>query len=238
MMRSWMFLGLGLMLTVSVRSPHAAAPVQAGPAEQARPSFDGLWQIAQARKSLQSDARAAPPLTPHAKQQYVANRAALQAGKNSIDTMSRCLPPGIPRMMNLPRPFKIVQNARVLTFLFNWNHLSRWVYIDREHFESLGPSYLGQSVAKWEGGTLVIDSTDFNAATFLDDSGLPHSEQLQVIERLTLNTPDELVNRITLTDPGTFTRPWEIVLIFRKLPGTLVADDDWCVGSAGLVNAK
>jgi hypothetical protein len=84
----------------------------------------------------------------------------------------------------------------------------------------------------------VIDSTDFNAVTFLDDSGLPHSEKLRVTERLTLKTPDELENRITITDPETFTRPWETVLIFRKLPGTRVADDDWCVGNAGLANGK
>jgi hypothetical protein len=231
-MRSMWPFALGLMIAATVHAPQVAA------AERVEPDFNGLWQIALPQKSLQSSTGAAPPLTRQAKQKYSGNRAALQAGKNSIDTTSRCLPPGMPRIMNLPRPFKIVQNAHLLTFLFEWNHLSRWVYIDREHFESLGPSYLGQSVAKWDRGTLVIDSTDFNAATFLDDSGLPHSEKLQVTERLTLKTPEELENRITITDPETFTRPWETVLIFRKLPGTRVADDDWCVGSAGLANGK
>lgn len=225
---TWLLM-LAMTMAATVRSTHVAA------ADTARPDFNGLWQIAAERKSLLSGP---VPLTPQAKRQYAKTQAALNARKNSIDTMSRCLPPGIPRIMNLARPFKLVQNAHMLAFLFEWNHVSRWVYIDREHFEPLGPSYLGQSVAKWEGATLVIDSTNFNAATFLDDSGLPHSEQLHVVERLTLKTPEELENRITMTDPMSFTQPWETVLTFRKLPGALVADDDWCIGSTGLVNAK
>jgi hypothetical protein len=227
---TWPF-ALGLMLAA------IAQPTRAG-ADTARPDFNGLWQIAQAQKSQPPGSSAGPQLTPQAKQQYAENQAALQAGKNSVDTMSRCLPPGMPRIMKLPQPFKLVQSAHLLAFLFEWNHTSRWVYLDREHFEPLGPSYLGQSVAKWEGRTLVIDSTDFNATTFLDDSGLPHSEQLHVVERLTLKTPDVMEDRITLADPATFTRPWEMVLIFKKRPGTLVADDDWCIGRTGLVNAK
>lgn len=227
---TWLLM-LAMTMAATVRSTHVAA------ADTARPDFNGLWQIAAERKSLLSGPDAVP-LTPQAKRQYAENQAALNARKNSIDTMSRCLPPGIPRIMNLARPFKLVQNAHMLAFLFEWNHVSRWVYIDREHFEPLGPSYLGQSVAKWEGATLVIDSTNFNAATFLDDSGLPHGEQLHVVERLTLKTPEELENRITMTDPMSFTQPWETVLTFRKLPGALVADDDWCMGSTGLVNAK
>jgi hypothetical protein len=232
MMRGISLFALALVIAMTAR------PAQVAAADAAAPNLNGLWQIAPARKSSSSGSSAVPALTAEAAKQYVENKAALNARKNSIDTMSRCLPPGVPRVMNLARPFKLVQNAHMLAFLFEWNHISRWVYIDREHFEPLGPSYLGQSVAKWEGGTLVIDSTNFNAATFLDDSGLPHSEQLHVVERLSLKAPGELEDRITMTDPMTFTKPWETVLTFKKRPGERVADDDWCIGSTGLVSAK
>lgn len=199
-----------------------------------RPDFNGVWQVVQPQQALKSASGAEPPLTPAASAQYAKNKAALKARQNSIDTLSRCLPPGVPRIMNLPRPFKLVQNDRMLAFLFEWNHVSRWVYIGRDHFEPLGPAYLGQSVAKWDGATLVIDTNNFNDATFLDDSGLPHSGQLHLVERLTLKSRDELQNRIVLTDPATFTQSWETVLTFKRVPAA-VADDDWCLGKSGLV---
>ena len=212
---------------------------QTGAAAEAvlTPDFNGLWQIGAEKKALLPDTGASL-LTTQARQQYAQNQAALKAGKDSIDSMSRCLPPGVPRIMTLSRPFKLVQNAQMLAFLFEWNHISRWAYIGRDHFEPLGPSYLGQSVAKWEGDTLVIDSTNFNAATLLDSTGLPHGDALHVVERLRLTAPNVLQSRVTIADPATFIRPFEVVLTFKRLSGRLVADDDWCIGASGLIDTN
>lgn len=214
----------------------ASASYAANGAAAKQPDFNGLWQItSKEHAALKPADGKALPLTDMAKAQYEKNMATLKTGKNSIDAMSRCLPPGVPRVLLMPKPFKLVQNDKYLAFLFDWNHQSRWVYINREHFEPIGPTFFGQSIAKWDGETLVIDTTDFNGDTFLDDSGLPHSDQLHVVERLRLKTPSELEDRISITDPATFTQPWDTVLNFKKAAGDTVANDDWCLGKTGLV---
>lgn len=207
-------------------------------ADTAKPDFSGLWQVTAApHAALKPTSGKALPLTATAKTQHDQNQLALKSGKNGIDSMSRCLPPGVPRILAMPKPFKIVQSDKYLSFLFDWNHQSRWVYINREHFEPIGPTFFGQSIAKWEGDTLVIDTTDLNTDTFLDDSGLPHSDKLHVVEHLRLKTPNVLENRITITDPDTFTESWETVLNFKKASGNLVANDDWCLSATGLVDS-
>lgn len=201
----------------------------------ALPDFSGLWQLAEPRSELQPVNGTAVPLQPAARKRWQRNVKAMKAGKNSFDLTKRCLPAGLPRSMLATLPFKIVQSQNMLAMLFDRNHFSRWVYIDREHFEPLGPSYFGQSVARWEGQSLVIDTTDFKAETLLDESGLPHSDNLHIIERITLTASGQLEDRLTIDDPKTFSRQWETVLLYAKVSGDRVPDDDWCLGSSGLL---
>jgi hypothetical protein len=87
-------------------------------------------------------------------------------------------------------------------------------------------------VAKWQGDTLVIDTTGFNDSTWLDESGLPHSEALQTVERIRLKDASTLEDRITFTDANVFSTPWTAVLTFKKKPGYLVKVD-YCLGRTG-----
>ena len=71
-------------------------------------------------------------------------------------------------------------------------------------------SWMGQSVGKWEGDTLVITATGFNDSTWFDRAGNHHSDALKVTERWTPKGPDHLWYEATIEDPKTFSKPWKI----------------------------
>jgi hypothetical protein len=79
-------------------------------------------------------------------------------------------------------------------------------------------TWMGWSNGRWEGETLVIDTTGFNDLSWFDRAGNFHSDQLHVIERITATGPDHLSYEATIEDPQTFTRPWKISMpIYRRL---------------------
>jgi hypothetical protein len=89
---------------------------------------------------------------------------------------------------------------------------------------------MGQSVARWEGETLVIESNGFNDSTWFDRSGNFHSEALKVVERYTRTAPDVLSYEATIEDPNTFTRPWKIGFpLYRRLEKNVQIMDFKCV---------
>ena len=91
-------------------------------------------------------------------------------------------------------------------------------------------SWMGQSVAKWEGDTLVIDARGFNDSTWFDRSGNFHSEELHVVERYTRTSADVIHYEATIEDPQTFTRPWKISLpLYRRLEKNAQLMDFKCV---------
>ena len=69
--------------------------------------------------------------------------------------------------------------------LFEYDHFVRQIFTDgRKHPEDMVPSWMGDSIGKWEGDTLVVDSIGFNDKTWLDQVGHPHSEELHLVERI------------------------------------------------------
>jgi hypothetical protein len=197
-------------------------------ADAAVPDISGPWEILEPTAKLQTVAGESPPLTAAGASLYAKNRA-----HADIDPMKSCLPPGIPRAMTQPGfPFSIVQGRTYLGMMLQWNHLPRIIYLDQPHFENIGPEYLGQSVAHWEGDALIIDTTGYNDKTWLDDSGLPHSEALHTIERLRLKSANRLEDTIQFEDPAIFSLPWSARLLFKKRPGALIKED-YCLGRTG-----
>jgi hypothetical protein len=91
-------------------------------------------------------------------------------------------------------------------------HIWREIYMDgRPHppRDSLkGQTWLGHSVGRWEGDTLVIETVGFNEGTWLDRAGHPHTDQLRVIERITRPNKNVLHYEATIDDPGAYTKPW------------------------------
>lgn len=221
-----------VLIVVRIGLP-SYAQAAATVSDAAHPDLSGVWQIEAAPKALRTLDGSAPPLLPQAQTTYSEYLSAKKARDASYDTMSKCLPPGVPRIFLQPFPFRIQQQSNLIAMIFQWNHLDRLIYLDTAHFEAVAPAYLGQSVGKWEGGTLIVDNTDFNDQTLLDDSGLPHSDALHIVERYVLkNAGKTLEIRFTIEDPQTFSKPWETVLHFKR-QSLDVRDDDFCLGRIG-----
>jgi hypothetical protein len=139
------------------------------------------------------------------------------AGNDSkYDPEGYCLPPGGPRMMATPYPMEIVQlpeQKRIFMIFEGAAHVWREIYMDgRPHPEgdALNPTYLGHSVGRWEGDTLVVDVVGFNEGTWLDHAGHPHTDQMHLVERFSRPSKRVLRYEATINDPGAYTKSFTI----------------------------
>lgn len=199
----------------------AAAVTQAG-----HPDLTGVWAIVSHPAVLKAVDGTAPPLNPAATAVYAQHRAAAARGDRSFDGVTRCLPPGLPRLLLMNTPFEILQRDKAVYFVHELNRLPRRAYFDEQLPGEVDPLYLGYSVAHWEGDALVIDSAGFLDSTLLDDSGLPHSDALRLTERYRLSHDGRhLTARFTIEDPQTFTRRWTAQAEYVKEPGYELRED-------------
>ena len=110
-----------------------------------------------------------------------------------IDPTSRCILPGVPRVNNSPYPFQIMQLPDRVVFVYEYMHNFRVIYTDgRGHRAHWEPSLMGDSVGRWDGDTLVIETVNLTDRTWLDDHGNRHSDALRVTERWRRMSADEL----------------------------------------------
>ena len=143
----------------------------------------------------------------------------LRDRRNIDDPSARCLLVGVPRITAMPLPIKIIQTKDEITFLYETFHAFRVIPTDgRKHSDDIDPSFLGDSVAHWEGDTLVVDVTGFNDKTWLDGRGHFHSEQLHVVERYRRTPEDTIALDVTMEDPNVMTGPWTIHMTLRHPP--------------------
>ena len=140
-------------------------------------------------------------------------------GENWIDRDPelKCYLPGIPRAMYMPYPFQIVQGTNKIQMAFTFANAARTVHMDKVE----GPpddTYMGHSVGRWEGDTLVVDVTGFNGRNWFDRAGNFHSASLHLVERFTPITPDAIQYEVAIEDPEVFTGPWKIAMpLYRRL---------------------
>jgi hypothetical protein len=152
------------------------------------------------------------PYKPGAKAQRDDNRAHYL----ERDPEVKCYLPGVPRANYMALPFQIFQSQRQMLIAYEYDGAVRNIV-----FKDPGPapidSWMGQSVAHWEGDTLVVVVTGQNDQTWLDRAGNFHSADMQVVERYTLIDPDTIRYEAQITDPATFTRPWKLSLnLYRR----------------------
>jgi hypothetical protein len=138
------------------------------------------------------------------------------------DPLARCKPTGIPRLIGFPAPFKIVQRPELIVILYEQDTTYRQIFMDGRALptEVSQPSWMGYSVGRWEGDVLVIDSFGFNATSWLDVQGHPHTEAMRVIERYRRVNMGQLEIQITIDDPNAYTRPWTVTQHPRLLADT------------------
>ena len=126
------------------------------------------------------------------------------------DPEANCLPAGVPRMA--PYPWKIVQQPKLVVFLFEGNiHSYRQIFLDgRGHPDNLDPTWYGHSIGHWEGDTLVVDSVGFNDKFWFDFAGHPHTEKLHITERFRRPNYNTLELEVVIDDPGAYTKPFKM----------------------------
>lgn len=181
------------------------------------PSFNGKWAMAAPIRALETADGKEPPLLPAAKEKYAKNKA-----NPKSDPIANCWIQGVPRITYAPYPMLISQDKDRVNLVYETNHTFRIVSLHRplpKWDDSLDPHWLGYSAGHWDGKTLVIDTIGQNDKTWLDYSGLPHSEKLKVEERYTLDGKDRINGELTITDPETFSKPWSTKFTLVRQPG-------------------
>ncbi len=176
----------------------------------------GVWtgrRPADAPYALYAFTDELPPMTEWAMSKY--QEAKPTFGPNSVpvaaanDPVYQCFPPGTPRIYFHPFPMEIIQTPDRVVMIFEYDHLIRQIYTDgRDHRTDLAPSWMGDSTGHWEGDTLVVETINFNDKTWVDRRGIPHSEELRVVEHIRRLDESRLQIDVTIEDPVAFTRSW------------------------------
>jgi len=136
---------------------------------------------------------------------------------SKYDPEGYCLPPGGPRLYATPYPMEFIQQPelkRIVQIFEGGTHVWREIYMDGRPHPSLdeikGETWLGHSVGRWEGDTLVVDVVGFNEGTWIDYYGHPHTSALHVIEKFSRPNKGTLHYEATFDDPGAYTKPWSV----------------------------
>jgi hypothetical protein len=218
--------------------PNLSAP--APRTADGRPNLSGLWQTESAPKEMLE--RLIPGATNGAGEeplsQYFINifsdfkpdeapmlpaAAALFLQRSKTfsreSPLSHCLPEGMPLVEMAPAPYKIIQTPGLMLMLYERDTTFRQVHTDgRKLPDDPQPSWLGYSVGKWDGDSLVVESNGFNDRGWLDARGHTHSEALHLTERFHRVDFGHMELRLTIDDPKTYTRPFTIQLKQHLMP--------------------
>ncbi|MGE0359509.1 MAG: hypothetical protein AB7H93_01570 [Vicinamibacterales bacterium] len=136
-------------------------------------------------------------------------RAANAANWAALDPEVKCYMPGIPRATYMPYPFQIVQSAANVLMTYEFASASRVIRMNSQE-KSPAPAWMGWSIGRWDGETLVVEVTDHMEETWFDRAGNHHSDALKVTERYTALDANTLEYVATIEDPKVFARPWTI----------------------------
>ena len=125
------------------------------------------------------------------------------------DPEIKCYMPGVPRATYMPFPFQILQSQKVIQVSYEFAAAARAIFMDKAP-EAPTDFWMGHSVGRWEGDTLVVDVTNLVDQTWFDRAGNFHSDALHVVERYLPVTPDLLQYEAVIEDAKVFSRPWKI----------------------------
>jgi hypothetical protein len=232
--------------TVVVLSPRLLAqatnqmvPMRSAATTLAR-DLSGVW-VEQGKQSpsLLTNTQQEPPLTAWGKAQFKGAKSVGQKKQSGSaatnDPHQYCDPVGVPRADLTTRPIEIVSTQNEMYIFYEEDHSWRQIYMDgRALPEGPDPSYLGYSVGKWDGDTLVVDTTGLNDKTWLDDAGHPHSDALHVVERIRRTGPITLQVSLTIEDPKAYSKAWTSAPRTFELKRGYELNEDYCVAADSL----
>ncbi len=213
-----------LCLAVMLWAPFTMA--QAGRSAAGTPDLQGVYQSIPDRLTLPGGLKnagspAAIGLLPGAAQQ--AKSVDLKQ-----DPWKMCQPVGPFRMMAKEQTkIELVPVSAVIVMLFeDLSHgMRRTIFLKRGHPAKLEPTWLGDSVGRWEGETLVVDTVGFNDRTWFNEEGAQHSDALHLVEHIrpVLNG-QYLEYKMTAEDPKTLQKPYTYTRYYKKLDSEVVDD--------------
>jgi hypothetical protein len=186
-----------------------------------KPDLTGIWMPEPARAGNIASALKAGELSaqPWAQTLFDQRKTGNLSG---LDPSANCLPQGVPRVNSTPAPFKIVQEPNLVVLLYEEFGQFRQIFLDGHALpKDPNPQWNGYSQGRWEGDTLVVDSTGFNGKLWLDQAGHPSTTSLHVTERFERRDLGHLDIAATIDDPGAYTKPWSYTQ-----PLTLMVDTE------------
>jgi len=188
--------------TATVATAKVAAAAK--PAAAAAPRFTGMWEpktfgifVPEADKNFTASGKAF----------FDRNAAAMRSGHIMQTAWTSCRP-GAVSTMTMPRELILVlESPEEITILYEMPRMVRRIHMGAEHAKNLEPGYAGDSIGRWEGDTLVVDSIGFNGYAELGALGQPTSSQLHTVERFTPAADGSIDIEVTITDPEYYSEP-------------------------------
>jgi hypothetical protein len=139
--------------------------------------------------------------------------------------LTRCLPIGVPGDDLLPGPFKVIQTPELILVRNEYENTFRQIYTDgRKAPADPEPLWLGYSVGKWEGNTLVVDTVGFNDKGWLDGMGHSRSESLHVVERFHRRDFGHMDVEVTIDDPKVYIKSFSVTFTELLQPDSDVTE--------------
>ena len=191
--------------------PNWAPPTDAAPRlPNGKPDFSGVWDHQYVPDMTATNRNPALQKGP---KELPFTSAGVENMKNydpvrDGDYTGMCMPYGLMRSMNAPYPIQIFQNDKYVAFLFE---VSTWFHVvpfKNEHPKEIDPTWFGNSIAKWDGDTLVVDTIGFNGYTRLDTVGRPHSDKLHLTQTFKHIDAGHVAYSVTVDDPVFYSQPW------------------------------
>lgn len=210
---------------VSVKPPKMAGKIRRG--ADGKPDLNGIYQSAgvtlfgetgELRPGDGTTSKWGPDPGPAPYKPEHAAKVTYLGSDDRLSPTVQCKLAGIPRATGAVTPLEIYQTPKKIAILYESNHAFRSIPIGKAHPEEVYASYMGDSVARWDGDTLVVDVIGFNDKTWLPGAGNFHSEDLHVVERYTLMPDDTIYYEAIMEDPMVLTKPWTYRLILRHPP--------------------
>ncbi len=185
------------------------------------PDISGIWWATTYSPKLLPVGGGAPPLNDAGKAKYQENMTGLRSGALVDKARKVCIPDGVPRVLETPYPFELFQVPKgQITMIHELNHQLRIIALDKPmpRYDDLVAfeNYNGHTVGHWEGDTLVIQGIGYNEDTFLDSTGLPHSDKLVTTERVRKINANQLEDVVTIHDPTYYTRDWQARFVYNQ----------------------
>jgi hypothetical protein len=201
------FFPLAMALASLPAFPQAVPAPKTGPVPRTadgKPDLTGYWSMSSLRYNgnLANEGEAKVPYTDAGRKAFLAHDA-------KDDPTGFCQPPGFPRMLHSPFPMKVMQDKDNVTFLYEYMRIWRLIDLNRkEHYPDVSDTFFGDSIGRWEGDTLVVETVGLNDRSWLDTAGHQHTSDMKVIERVTRTGPESMDYEVSIIDPEYYAKPW------------------------------